>query len=222
MALGYARLDPELRLAGIILNRVGGPRHRNWTQEAIEGLTGLPVLGALPEAPDLELPERHLGLIPTAERPTLDAFLENLVPLVEAHLDLDRLMLLASEAPPLPPWSASLFAMKAQTREVRIAIAQDEAFSFYYADSLDLLTSAGAELVPFSPIHDRALPEGARGLYLGGGFPELFADRLTANEQLRREILGAAHDGMPIYAECGGLMYLTGEIIDFEDRKSVV
>lgn len=216
MALGYARLDPGVRLAGIILNRVAGPRHRDWTKEAIEGLTGLPVLGALPEAPNLELPERHLGLIPTAERPTLDEFLEALVPLIEAHVDLERLVLLASEVSPLPASSASLFATRARARAVRIAVARDEAFSFYYADSLDLLAWAGAELVPFSPIHDRALPARAQGLYLGGGFPELFADHLTANEPMRREVLEAAQDGMPIYAECGGLMYLTEAIVDFD------
>ncbi|MGH2621946.1 MAG: cobyrinate a,c-diamide synthase, partial [Anaerolineales bacterium] len=216
MALGYAKLDPAVRLAGIILNRVGGTRHRDWTKEAIEGLTGLPVLGALPEAPNLELPERHLGLIPTAERRTLDGFLMELVPLIEAHVDLERLMSLASEAPPLPVPPASLFATNAQPHAVKIAVAQDEAFSFYYADSLDLLTASGAELIPFSPIHDRALPEGAQGVYLGGGFPELFADRLTANEPMRREILEAARDGMPIYAECGGLMYLTEAIVDFD------
>lgn len=218
MALGYARLDPDLRLAGIILNRVGGARHRDWTKEAIEGLTGLPVLGALPEARELDLPERHLGLIPLAERPALERFLGKLAPLIEEHVDLDRLMSLASEAPPLTAPPGSLFAMKAQTPEARIAIAQDEAFSFYYADSLDLLTASGAKLIPFSPIHDRALPEGAQGVYLGGGFPELFADRLAANDPMRREVLEAARDGMPIYAECGGLMYLTEEIVDFDGR----
>lgn len=216
VALGYARMDPGVRMAGVILNRVGGARHRDWTREAIEGLTGLPVLGALPEAPNLELPERHLGLIPTAERPTLDEFLEALVPLIEAHVDLERLVLLASEVSPLPASSASLFATRARARAVRIAVARDEAFSFYYDDSLDLLAEAGAELVPFSPIHDLVLPEGAQGLYLGGGFPELFADHLTANEPMRREVLEAARDGMPIYGECGGLMYLTEAIVDFD------
>ncbi len=216
MALGYARLDSGLRLAGVILNRVGGPRHRDWTKEAIESLTGLPVLGALPEGPGLELPERHLGLIPVAERPALDVFLEKLVPLIDEHLDVDRILALASEAPPLLVPSASLFNRKAPTTAVRIAVADDEAFSFYYADSLDLLAAAGAELVRFSPVHDRALPNGALGLYIGGGFPELFADRLAANERLRREILEAAHEGMPIYAECGGLMYLSEGIVDFD------
>ncbi len=219
MALGYARLDPEVKLAGIILNRVGGPQHRDWTREAIEGLTDLPVLGALPDVPELELPERHLGLIPTAERPALHRFLEQLVPLIERHLDLDRLIVLASQAPPLPLPPASLFPAEAPPLAARIAVAHDEAFSFYYVDGLDLLAAAGAELVRFSPIHDRALPDGARGLYLGGGFPELFADQLAANGALRREILEAARDGLPIYAECGGLMYLTEEIVDFEGKR---
>jgi cobyrinic acid a,c-diamide synthase len=216
MALGYARLDPGVRLAGIILNRVAGPRHRDWTKEAVEGLAGLPVLGALPEVPDLALPERHLGLVPATERQPLDAFLERLVPIIEGHLDLDRLIALAAQAEPVPLASASLFKIDVPTRPVRIALAQDEAFSFYYADGLDLLTAAGADLVRFSPIHDASLPAGAQGLYIGGGFPELFGDQLEANGRMRREILESARDGMPIYAECGGLMYLTEAIVDFD------
>ena len=219
MALGYARLDPGLRLAGVILNRVGGTRHREWTKEAIEGLTGLPVLGALPDARELELPERHLGLIPVAEQASLEVFLDGLTLLIERYLDLDRLIALASSAPPLPLRSATLFARETPTSAVRIAVARDEAFSFYYADGLDLLAAAGAELVRFSPLRDQALPEGVQGLYLGGGFPELFANQLAANEALRREILEAAHDGMPIYAECGGLMYLAEAIVDFDGKS---
>ncbi len=216
MALGYAGLDPGVRVSGIILNRVGSARHRDWTKEAIESLTRLPVLGALPQLQELELQERHLGLIPVAERSTFDTYLDTLISSVEEHLDLDRIIALARSAPPLSLPCGSLFDMKTPTGAARIAIANDEAFSFYYADSLDLLAGAGADLVNFSPIHDRALPEGAQGLYIGGGFPELFADRLAANDALRREILEAAYDGMPIYAECGGLMYLTEGIVDFD------
>jgi cobyrinic acid a,c-diamide synthase len=214
MALGYATLDPGLRLAGVILNRVGGARHRDWTVEAIEESTKVPVLGAVPDAPDLELPERHLGLIPTCERETLDRYLERLVPLVERHVDLERLVRIASEVLPLPIPPAALFTVRGGDRRVTVGVAKDEAFSFYYADSLDLLAAAGAELVSFSPVHDRALPDRARGLYLGGGFPELFGERLAANGAMRREVLEAARDGMPIYAECGGLMYLTESIVD--------
>ncbi len=216
MVLGYATLDPGLRLAGVLLNRVGGARHRDWTQEAIEALTKIPVLGALPEVPELELPERHLGLIPTCERQALDRYLEKLVSLMERNVDLERLVAIALEVPPLPIAPSGLFAARAGSPRVRLAVAKDEAFSFYYADGLELLTAAGAELVSFSPIHDRSLPDGAQGLYLGGGFPELFADRLTANGPMRREILEAARDGMPIYAECGGLMYLTEAIVNFD------
>jgi cobyrinic acid a,c-diamide synthase len=219
MALGYARLDPGVRLAGIILNRVGGPRHQDWTTEAIEGLTGLPVLGALPEMPDLALPERHLGLIPATERQSLDAVLERLVPRIEDQIDLDRLIALAARAEPVPFAPGSLFSSNAPTRPARIAVAQDEAFSFYYADSMDLLAAAGAELVRFSPIHDASLPSGAQGLYIGGGFPEMFGDQLSANRPMRAEILERARDGMPIYAECGGLMYLTEAIIDFDGNS---
>jgi len=219
MALGYARLDPGLQVAGIVLNRVGGARHRDWTRDAVEELTGLPVLGAIPERPGLELPERHLGLIPISEGLALDRFLEQVVPGIEAHVDLGRLLALASQAPPVPVAPASLFGGQDPiARRVRIGVAQDQAFSFYYADSLDLLVAAGAELVPFSPIHDPALPERVQGLYLGGGFPELFGEQLAANHGLRREIREAARNGMPIYAECGGLMYLADSIVDFDGR----
>jgi cobyrinic acid a,c-diamide synthase len=136
--------------------------------------------------------------------------------MIEGHLDLDRLIALAAQAEPVPLASASLFKIDVPTRPVRIALAQDEAFSFYYADGLDLLTAAGADLVRFSPIHDASLPSGAQGLYIGGGFPELFGDQLEANGRMRREILERARDGMPIYAECGGLMYLTEAIVDFD------
>jgi cobyrinic acid a,c-diamide synthase len=216
MALGYATLDPGLRLAGVILNRVGGARHRDWTREAIEALTKVPVLGALPEAPELELPERHLGLIPTCERQAVDAFLDTLVSLTERHLDVERIRSIASEAPPVPTPPPAVFAARAGRPRVKVAVAKDRAFSFYYAESLELLAAAGAELVGFSPLDDRGLPEGTQGLYLGGGFPELFADRLAGNEPMRREILEAARDGMPIYAECGGLMYLADAIVDFD------
>jgi cobyrinic acid a,c-diamide synthase len=219
MALGYSRLDPGVRVAGIVLNRVGGLRHRDWTTEAIEGLTGLPVLGALPERADLALPERHLGLIPATEGQSLDTVLERLVPAIEGHLDLDRLIGMADRAEAVQVAPGSLFEIDAPVRPVRIAVAQDEAFSFYYADSLDLLAAAGAELVRFSPIHDASLPSGARGLYVGGGFPELFGDRLAENGSMRRDILERARDGMPIYGECGGLMYLSEAIIDFDGRS---
>lgn len=212
VALGFARLDPTVRVAGFILNRIGSPRHLEWTRQAVEAATGLPVLGGLPDDPDLAVPERHLGLLTAAEREGVEALMERLAEKVAESVDLDRLLDLARQAGPLPdPEPVTLPRIR---RTVRVGVARDRAFSFYYQDNLDLLRELGAELVEFSPLADPALPE-VDGLYLGGGFPELYAADLAANEALKAAIRRAVRAGMPVYAECGGLMYLAGAIRDF-------
>ncbi len=212
LALGFARLDPTVRVAGFILNRAGSPRHLGWTRQAIEAATGLPVLGGLPEDPDLAVPERHLGLLTAAEREGVDALIERLAAKVTDSIDLDRLLALARQAGPLPP--PEPVALTRPHRPVRIGVGWDRAFSFYYQDNLDVLGELGAELVRFSPLADPDLPN-VDGLYLGGGFPELYAAELAANEPLKAAIRRAVKAGMPVYAECGGLMYLAGAIRDF-------
>lgn len=216
MALGYQRFDPDLRVAGFILNRVAGSSHLAMVREAVEGTTGLPVLGHLPRREDLDLPERHLGLIPTAEGSVLDDFFQRLAGQVEGSIDLEALLAVATNAGHLPTHPSGLFRRGDAAREVRIAVAMDEAFSFYYQDNLDLMAAWGAEIVPFSPLRDGGLPEGCSGVYIGGGFPELYAARLAANSGMRQALRRAAGDDMPIYAECGGLMYLMEGIVDFE------
>jgi cobyrinic acid a,c-diamide synthase len=195
---GYASFDPELRVVGVILNNVGGEAHAQMIREAVAG--AVPILGALPRAPDLVMPERHLGLhLPHEAR---DGYIDQLATLIEEHVDLDRL-LAATRAErrtiaPAPPRPAA---------SVRVGVARDEGFCFYYADNLELLEQAGAALVEFSPIRD-PMPDDVDGLYFGGGYPELHAAALVENSTTRDAIRDFAAAGGPVYAECGGLMYL--------------
>ncbi len=220
-ALGFQRFDPSLNLAGVILNNVGSARHRETVAGPLTEATGLPVLGALPRSPELQIPERHLGLVPDAESKD-DELLARIAEAVARHCDLDALWALAASAPPLhPAGGGGLFpaAAAAAPAPVRIAVAQDEAFNFYYQDNLDLLAAWGAELAPFSPLADGALPDGVSGLYVGGGFPEVYAARLAANGAARRAVAGAVAAGMPVFAECGGLMGLSQGIVDFDGSR---
>ncbi len=219
LAWGFARFDPVLRLAGVILNNLGSERHRQAVQPSIEQEAGLPVLGALQRDPALRLPERHLGLVPASEGPQIEAFLDAVAAAVEREVDLPRLLRLAETAalPPRPE-ATPLFPLRPVPARARLAVARDRAFSFYYQDSLDLLAAWGAELAPFSPLTDPALPP-CDGVYLGGGFPELFAAELSANTSMRQSLRQAAARGLPVYAECGGLMYLGRSLRDPEGRE---
>jgi cobyrinic acid a,c-diamide synthase len=195
---GYTTFDLKLQIAGVILNNIGGPGHTAMIRDAVGNTT--PILGALPRQPDLVVPERHLGLHLPHE--THASYHQQLADLIEQHVDLDHLLTTSRSqrlAPPPQPRPAPA--------SVRIGIARDEAFCFYYTDNLELLQQAGAELVEFSPIRD-ALPRNLDGLYIGGGYPELHAHALSRNTNTRNAIRDFAANGHPIYAECGGLMYL--------------
>ena len=213
--LGYQLFDPDLRIAGVILNGVGGPRHLDFCAPQIEATTGLPVLGYLPRREELVQPERHLGLIPTVEGTVVDEWYDTLIAQVEETIDLDRLLKIAASSNP-PAAVPSLYPEEDQPKRAVIALAQDPAFSFYYQDSLDLLQAWGAELVPFSPLVDVGLPAGAGGVYIGGGFPEMFAQQLSQNEPMLQSMRQAVGRGLPVYAECGGLMYLGQSLSDLE------
>lgn len=218
-ALGFQQLDPAVPVAGFICNRTGGPGHYRGVKAAIEEATGLPVFGGIPQTDAVVIPERHLGLTPTSERDNLQTLVDALADLVTEHCDLDALLALARAAPPLvaSKKDVPLFAGVAPTGDTGrpvIAIARDQAFSFYYEDNLDLLRIAGAKIVPFSPLTDAHLPSGTMGLYIGGGFPEIYAAALAANGTIRQEIHDAVTAGIPCYAECGGLMYLTEALVD--------
>ena len=220
IALGYRQLDPEVNLVGVILNNVGSSSHLRWVTEAVEKKGGLPVLGYLPKKAEMHLPERHLGLVPTAETGELSQYMERLREQVESTVDVATILRLASMTEPLlRVTEGKLFPSKVEPVQTSIAVAQDEAFSFYYQDNLDLLDAWGAELRFVSPLHDSRLPVDAQGVYIGGGFPELYATELEANSGFKRALVEAAEAGMPIYAECGGLMYISQGIIDFEGSK---
>ena len=214
---GYRDFDSSLNLGGVILNNIGSERHLKYCQEAIEYYTGVPVLGYFPRDDRLTLPERHLGLIPTVENSASQEYLERLIAQCESTLNIGEILRLSEQAV-VPQVDTGLFPSVKQPPVARIAVAKDRPFSFYYQDSLDLLEAWGAELVYFSPISDSELPGHVSGLYLGGGFPELYAEELAANDSMRNSIRTAAQQGMTVYAECGGLMYLGESIRDLEGK----
>ena len=216
LVYGFQHFDPELRLAGVIFNRLGGPGHLNYLREALEDTAAVPVLGGLPEQTELGIPERHLGLRTAEEQPLSPAHIDRLAGLIEDHIDLERLLRLAAVRRP----SVRLRPAARPTQpRVRFGVARDAAFCFYYPDNLELLAQAGAELVFFSPLRDRHLPPHVQGLYFGGGYPELHAARLAANASLRREVRDFIERRGVVYAECGGLMYLADAIRDGQGRR---
>nr|BEK68956.1 cobyrinate a,c-diamide synthase [Kitasatospora purpeofusca] len=216
---GFASWDPEVRLAGVILNRVASDRHERLLREALEEGSGVPVLGSVRRSAAVATPSRHLGLIPAVER-SAEALraVADMGELVAASVDLDEVLALARTAPPLTaePWDpadeVAPLATAPGAARPRIAVAGGAAFSFSYAENTELLTAAGAEVVPFDPLHADALPEGTAGLVIGGGFPELYVRELSANGQLRAAIAAFAASGGPVAAECAGLLYLGREL----------
>lgn len=227
IAHGYRTFDPRIHIAGVVLNRVGSDRHLELLTQALEPLN-LPILGVLRRQDAIAIPDRHLGLVPTAEMSDLDAIINRLAHLGETCFDWEQLLPLMESPHPLAPSPAgeggqislpSPAGRGAGGKGLRIAIAQDRAFSFYYADNLDLFEELGAELVPWSPICDRSLPENIHGLYFGGGFPEVFAAELAENKTARKSVHDAIISGIPTYAECGGLMYLCDRVVNFEDQS---
>mgnify|MGYP001291828035 FL=1 len=208
LILGYQAFDTKLRIAGVVLNRLGGSRHEAKLRAVIAHYTNVPVLGAIHEHPALAIAERHLGLMPANEARAAAERVSTIAEHVARQIDIERLLKATNAAPlpyVLPPRRSPAPA------GVRIGLPRDAAFGFYYADDLDSLQTAGAELIPFDTLHDACLPP-VDGLFLGGGFPECFLDELEANESLRADIRAAIDDGLPAYAECGGLMYLARSI----------
>lgn len=201
---GFANFDPELDLAGALCNRVGSPRHLDLLREALPS-DGPVIFGGLPKKLDCTFSERHLGLIEARKNEVPEAVFDALADLVETWVDLDALLALAKDRP--VALSERLQEPERAAPRVRIGIAQDEAFSFYYPENLALLRAQGAELVAFSPVRDEALPE-VDALYFGGGYPELHARQLAENLAMKKAVLEFVGSNRPVYAECGGMMYL--------------
>jgi cobyrinic acid a,c-diamide synthase len=201
---GLATFDPTIRIAGVVLNRVAGARHEGKLRAAIERFTRIPVLGAIGEDPRLGVVERHLGLVPAGEVEDAKDRIAAMREAVCAGIDLDAIVAIARTAAPVgaPPPQAP-----APVARLRIGIARDRAFGFYYADDLEAFRDAGAELVAVDTLHDRCLPE-VDGLFIGGGFPEVLGAELAANAGFRASLREGIEEGLPVYAECGGLMYL--------------
>ena len=213
MVHGYATFDSELNVAGVVLNRVGSATHEKMLREALAPL-GIPVLGVLRRDDAISTPDRHLGLVPAAERrrearESIDA----LGTVVARSLDLDAVMRLASSAGSLcaEPWNPEA-PEEERTPGVRVAVAAGPSFSFLYEENVELMEGAGAEVIPFDPTSDEELPDGTDALYLGGGFPETYADALSANEPMKESVARFAGEGRPVVAECGGLLYLAREL----------
>lgn len=217
---GYRTFDPSIRIAGVVLNRVASEGHYRAVGPPIEQEAHVPVVGSLSRHDELKLPERYLGLVPVTEGPVAEEYFDALAVIAQQRLDLDRILQLAEPYRPVAaPEAGGLFPEAACPTRARIAVARDRAFSFYYADSLDLLEAWGAEIVPFSPLEDAGLPEGTDGVYLGGGFPELFAAELAANAPMHAALRRAAAAGVPMYAECGGYMYLGQSLTDAQGLR---
>lgn len=209
---GFQAMDKAGNIAGVIANRVGSDSHYQIVKAAIEQECGLPVVGYLKKNTEVAIPERHLGLVPSVERGELDELFHTLGELISATIDLDRIWKMA-ETNDIKEKKSSIFTKK-KPAAVKIAVARDAAFNFYYEENLELLEANGAELSFFSPLADEPVPQDAAGLYMGGGFPEEFATRLAENRKVKESIRRAVESGLPVLAECGGFMYLTQSIED--------
>ena len=213
LILGYQAFDPEISIAGIVLNNVGGSRHESKLRNVIEHYTDVRVVGAVPRNPELEIVERHLGLMPSNEAEAAQERIDVIEKHVRANVDTDTLLALANSE------THRIIAFPDQTStmvKLRIGYAKDAAFGFYYPDDLQALERAGAELVPFDTLNDQQLPE-VDGLFIGGGFPETSMEKLEKNEKMRKAIRQFIEEGGPAYAECGGLMYLC-QSLSWQDR----
>ncbi|MBI3312276.1 MAG: cobyrinate a,c-diamide synthase [Candidatus Omnitrophica bacterium] len=223
---GYQTFDPRVQIAGCFLNRVGSEGHFRLVQEAIKRETGLPVIGWLPRDGRLSLPERHLGLVASEEGNGWEKMLPVLERRMEEGVNRSALLRVMDSAKPfvlsLSKYERFRFTLRqaqGDRSKIPIGVAMDQAFHFYYRENLELLEANGAEIVPFSPLKAGRLPKSLGALYLGGGFPELFAKSLSANRSLRQQIGQAVRSGMPTYAECGGLMYLSRSIETSDGRR---
>lgn len=214
VVLGFQQLDPSVNIAGVIVNQVGSKGHFELVKAAIEQMCGVPAVGYLTRQSPLQIPERHLGLIPALERGEMTGLFDALADAIEATSDVEQILQIAGQAEVWTSPEPILFVGRKREPEVTLAVARDEAFNFYYPENLELLEWYGARLVEFKPLHGELVPGGAEGVYIGGGFPEEFADELSRFDAVRMSLRRAVQDGMPVFAECGGFMYLTDRLTD--------
>jgi cobyrinic acid a,c-diamide synthase len=221
IAYGYANLDPQVNIVGVILNQVASDRHLELLETALNSIN-LPILGVLRRNTAVAIPDRHLGLIPSSELANISHIFAQLADLATTSFDWHKLLPLISQrsdgGKTLSYSHQEPNMQQSQGSTVRIAVARDQAFNFYYQDNLDLLTQLGAELVFWSPLQDQCIPDHIQGLYFGGGFPEVFAQQLTSNKTVLQQLKQIIEADLPTYAECGGLMYLCKELIDLQEK----
>jgi len=220
LILGYQAFDTDVQIGGVILNRLGGSRHESKLRRVIEHYTDVPVIGAVHQHEDMAIVERHLGLMPSNEAQAAGQHIANIARHVNESVDLDKLLEIGRQAGEINTLPAQ--TITAAATDLRIAIARDAAFGFYYAGDLQAMRDAGAELVEFSSMDDASLPENIDGLFIGGGFPENNMHRLAANMSMLESIRVSIENGLPVYAECGGLMYLSRSIRWDAERYGMV
>jgi cobyrinic acid a,c-diamide synthase len=209
---GYIDFDKETKIAGVIINRISSESQYQLLREMIEAYNDVTCLGYFPNNPDIIMDSRHLGLVPVEEIADFREKVDKAAELAEAHIDLDRLLALSRHEKSGSHFVDPFLGLQEKYRGLRIGVPKDRAFNFYYEDNFRALENAGVELVPFSPLTDKMLPEKLDGLYLGGGFPEVFGAELAQNETMLTDIKKSLEAGLPCYAECGGLMYLTNSM----------
>ncbi|MGC9517975.1 MAG: Ni-sirohydrochlorin a,c-diamide synthase [Methanomicrobiales archaeon] len=210
VVLGFKTLDPEIKIEGVILNQVKNKKHYLKAKESVEKLSDTQVIGGLPRSGDIAVEQRHLGLVPAVERENILSYIERWGNVIAENIDLDKLLSIMKDSKKLPQGREDIWH-KMNRNKVKIGVAQDEIFTFYYQENLEALESNNAKIVKFSPYHHEELPD-VDAVYFGGGYPEIFARELEKNESMRKSVKKFHNDGKPIYAECGGLMYLTRSI----------
>jgi cobyrinic acid a,c-diamide synthase len=217
---GFTEFDPDINIAGIIFNQVSSDSHADILREAVASLDSPPaILGCIPADSRLAIPSRHLGLVTAEDNPLSPTYLDYLAATIREHVDMAALWAIAEGRP--DDQQVPSVPAEESAPVVKVAVARDEAFCFVYEENLRLLSEAGAELIPFSPLRDTGLPAGVTGVYLPGGYPELYAEKLAGNEAVKSSIAGAINDGMPVYAECGGFIYLTAGVADSPEQETV-
>jgi len=216
--LGYKLFDKNVDIKGAILNRVGSEKHAHKARLAVERLAGMEVVGVMPRSESVRIPERHLGLVPAYEMDAIEKMFDFLAKFIETYVDVDRILKIANGAPELQKVEENALYHSKNNYDVKLGVMRDEAFTFYYEDTLDAFAANGAKLIYIDSFKDKKLPD-IDALYIGGGFPEIFPDALERNKKLRERIFNFCDEGKPVYAECGGLMYLGEKLLNKEGEE---